>query len=761
MSNNYLATAIQAIEDLQLKNNKGDTQALIGAQLKGDSVKLDVGNNLNIESLQDSDNYDYDKITASVNGSFGTGFSGNLALSQTKMDSNWASVTDQSGIFAGKNGFDVTVGNNTDLKGAVIASTAEDKSNNKLDTGTISFSDIENKADFDVSHVSISIGTSGASPTAGMPSIYHNSDSASSTTKSAVEDGTLIVRNQDEQKQNVDELSRNTENANNPLGQIFDKQKEQDRMDAIDLVRDIVVQGKNLGQKYSKIEAQLELKAQGGVSDKQKDEAIEALNRQGIKATPEAIYNYTVNQLVQKNGIGSMGDGFSKGLDAASAIVIGIISGDITGGLAGASAPYLAEQIKKQTGHYDEAAKDWKTDDKAANLIAHAILGAAVAAAQGNSALAGGIGAVSGEAAADYIRKTLYDGRDPSDLTQAEKENISALAQLASGLAVAAGSGGNIGDVGTAVAGSKNAVENNRLATVVEERIVDKLVKDGHDQHKLDAASCALIKCYAQYAIGSEAYNQALSLAKEGEQYKDEQVLLKNSTVTVHYTLDPVYWNKVGEKVSKEEGGFGYSQKDQIADGQQSTDEFKINYIAKELGVDPGVVRLTETGFNLMGQAGSLYYAGKLTKPGGMLSDDPYLAKAEKGGTLNIGAGNKPIEGTYNISNPDYLMGKGVYAGNANDLSKIATGSQKTIIMENPYGFKPFNDEILRVLDNNGTIIIKGSWNNPSMKNLEKIAESKGFTLSEKNIISSKGYSQSDGMQIKNETITEYIFNKK
>ncbi|WP_392551378.1 VENN motif pre-toxin domain-containing protein [Orbus wheelerorum] len=204
---------------------------------------------------------------------------------------------------------------------------------------------------------------------------------------------------------------------------------------------------------------------------------------------------------MQKNGIGSMGDGFSKGLDAASAIVIGIISGDITGGLAGASAPYLAEQIKKQTGHYDEAAKDWKTEDKAANLIAHALLGAGVAAAQGNSALAGGIGAVSGEAAADYIRKTLYNDRDPSNLTQAEKENISALAQLASGLAVAAGSGGNIGDVGTAVAGSKNAVENNRLATVEEQKPIDGLAKD-NEQEKLlyQAAACTLINCSAELA---------------------------------------------------------------------------------------------------------------------------------------------------------------------------------------------------------------------------------------------------------------------
>ncbi|PXZ04757.1 hypothetical protein [Gilliamella apicola] len=106
-------------------------------------------------------------------------------------------------------------------------------------------------------------------------------------------------------------------------------------------------------------------------------------------------------------------------------------------------------------------------------------------------------------------------------------------------------------------------------------------------------------------------------------------------------------------------------------------------------------------------------------------------------------------------------MANWVYAGNANDLSKIATGSQKLIIMENPYGFKPFNDEILRVLANKGTIIIKGTWNNPSLKNIEKIAENKGFILSEKKVISSKGYSQSDGKQINNETITEYKFIRK
>nr|WP_262420564.1 hypothetical protein [Pantoea vagans] len=53
------------------------------------------------------------------------------------MHSNWQSVAEQTGIFAGKGGFDVTAGEHTQLNGAVIASTA-DASLNRLDTGQFS-----------------------------------------------------------------------------------------------------------------------------------------------------------------------------------------------------------------------------------------------------------------------------------------------------------------------------------------------------------------------------------------------------------------------------------------------------------------------------------------------------------------------------------------------------------------------------------------------------------------------------------------------
>jgi filamentous hemagglutinin len=76
------------------------------------------------------------------------------------MNADYASVTDQSGIFAGNGGFDITVGNHTQLNGGVIASGAtSDK--NRLDTGTLGWNDIRNKADYSVESSSASMSSSG------------------------------------------------------------------------------------------------------------------------------------------------------------------------------------------------------------------------------------------------------------------------------------------------------------------------------------------------------------------------------------------------------------------------------------------------------------------------------------------------------------------------------------------------------------------------------------------------------------------------
>ncbi|EKN4707032.1 VENN motif pre-toxin domain-containing protein [Yersinia ruckeri] len=152
---------------------------------------------------------------------------------------------------------------------------------------------------------------------------------------------------------------------------------------------------------------------------------------------------------MQKYGTGSP---LQQGLQAATAAIQGLAGGDMAKALAGASAPYLAEVIKKSTGNNQEA-----------NLMAHAVLGAVVAKINGDSALSGASGAAMGE----YIAQQMYPGVKREDLSEEQRQTLSALSTLASGL-----SGGLAGDsTADAVAGAqagKNAVENNALSDIVQ-----------------------------------------------------------------------------------------------------------------------------------------------------------------------------------------------------------------------------------------------------------------------------------------------------
>ncbi|WP_216605098.1 VENN motif pre-toxin domain-containing protein, partial [Pelistega suis] len=111
-----------------------------------------------------------------------------------------------------------------------------------------------------------------------------------------------------------------------------------------------------------------------------------------------------------------------------------------------------------------EATTDQSTGkvNREANLMAHALLGAVEAYATGNHVVAGAAGAVSGELAAQVLTEQLYH-TTPDQLTESQKQTITALSQLASGLA-----GGLVGDSTSSAIGAaeigKRAVENNALA---------------------------------------------------------------------------------------------------------------------------------------------------------------------------------------------------------------------------------------------------------------------------------------------------------
>ncbi|WP_372183937.1 hemagglutinin repeat-containing protein [Xanthomonas axonopodis] len=128
--------------------------------LSAHTVLADIGGDLNIESLQDTSTYASKDRTVGGSATFGIGFSASASYSSNKVNGDFASVTEQSGIQAGDGGFNLRVGGNTDLKGGVIASTqaAVDAGINRLQTGTLTVSDITNTSSYKTKGISLSGG---------------------------------------------------------------------------------------------------------------------------------------------------------------------------------------------------------------------------------------------------------------------------------------------------------------------------------------------------------------------------------------------------------------------------------------------------------------------------------------------------------------------------------------------------------------------------------------------------------------------------
>jgi hypothetical protein len=281
-----------------------------------------------------------------------------------------------------------------------------------------------------------------------MPTSRNKNESEHSTTHSAVSEGTIIIRNRDDQKQDINELSRDTEQANNELKHIFNKQKEQDIIDQTQLVSEIGGETLTMLNHIDRIRA--ESKAKEAVEKEQEKSKNKGLTEEEQQKIYEDAYKKAMNE-----GMSAMGSDTRQGIDMAVSLINGLISGDMAG--AGALAPKIATIIKQQT-----------EGSTLANTVSHAILGAVVAELQGNSALVGGLGAAASERGAEVIAGILYPDKDIKNLSQEERQQISALSQLATGLAIAA-AGGDIQDVNTGVAAGKNAVENNSAAMLAWE----------------------------------------------------------------------------------------------------------------------------------------------------------------------------------------------------------------------------------------------------------------------------------------------------
>lgn len=490
-SGNYAETNVAAAKTLTFKS--GQDANLTGAMVSGSSINADVGRNLTMASLQDYDHYNSQQTSASGGFSFtfGTGAANAyLSLSRQKIKSDYESVVQQTGFYAGTGGFDIKVGEHTQLNGSVLGSHA-DADKNHLSTGTLGWSNLDNKAEYHVESQTIGF-SGGTSLSAAQNSLAtaasmsasllggNASGSASSTSYAAISPASIEIRNQDQQQQDVTGISRDVEHAANGLSPIFNKQRELDRLQEAQLIGEIGQQAVQIAVTYANLPVQrlkgeaadkdaeaeqagkdaAQLRAEGRIAEANvRQEAADAASDQAFWLNIQA----DIQQIDVDKKWGLTSD-FQIAARAASAALQGLAGGNMGQAVSGAAAPYLAGVIKDLT--YDPVKKE---TNLTANVMAHALLGAVVAQASGGDAAAGAVGAGSAPLIGRLISKEVYHEDDPSKLTDAQKQTVSALTTLAGSLAGTA-VGGNSAAALTGGQAAKNEVENNVLGESLTDR---------------------------------------------------------------------------------------------------------------------------------------------------------------------------------------------------------------------------------------------------------------------------------------------------
>lgn len=264
----YVPTKIKAVELAQLKA-KRDTN-IIGSTVSGKKVEVDTGRDLHIQSLQDVDNFKEHSKSAGLSVSSKPNFkdpTGSINASVGRIDSKWKSVTEQAGVYAGEEGYNINVGNKTTLEGTVIKSNAP-KAKNKLTTKSLEMKDIQNEAEYTYSNNGIGYNYYGSkkklkalkeSDGSRYNKLYNSiglvpnlgvgaKGKASSTTQSAISDGILTV---DGKEIDTKTINMNTDNTLHQLDKIFDKKKIEERQELARLfAKNAFEEVHRLGEKY-------------------------------------------------------------------------------------------------------------------------------------------------------------------------------------------------------------------------------------------------------------------------------------------------------------------------------------------------------------------------------------------------------------------------------------------------------------------------------------------------------------------------------
>jgi len=343
-------TRVEAGE--QVRIDSGGNTTLRGAVAAAASVQARIQGDALIESLQDTSAFKEQSKQAGGSVTFGPTPGASISAGKTKIDSNLASVGEQSGIRAGDGGFQVNVGGSTDLKGGAITSTqaAIDQDRNTFDsTGGLTTSDIHNTASFQASSSGVTVGVGSQLGSSGA-GIGANQGSASSVTTAAISG---IAGNADAR----------TGDAETGLAPIFDKERVRDEVEAQ------VAITKTFGQQAGK--------AIGQYANEQLNKAKDLKQQAAEEADPTS--RETLLREAQ-----SLEDTWKEG--GAGRVALHMVAGALGGGAGGAAGAGLTQTAIPALGEHI-AALDVSVELKQAMVQTVALaLGASVGGSSGAAA---------------------------------------------------------------------------------------------------------------------------------------------------------------------------------------------------------------------------------------------------------------------------------------------------------------------------------------------------------------------------------------
>jgi len=472
----------------QLNIQSGGDTTLKGAVATGKQVVANVGGSLSIESLQDTSKSGSKQ--QSIGGSISVGYgkmSGSLNVGQSNINSDFASVTEQSGLRAGDDGFQIAVTNNTDLKGAVITSTdrAAQDGKNSLTTGSLTTSDIQNKAEYKGQRFNIGAGystgmgvgkdsqgnaTTGGAQTPGttlpslngfsatLPVAMSASGHASSTTQSGVSAAAISITNEAQQQTltgkeaatTVARLNRDVatgKDTSNALKPIFNEQEIKAGFEIVGAFANQV--GTFLNNRTKEADAKTTQAKDAEQAAKDPDNGLNDEQRQALR--DQAITLRSEAQTINDNW--GAGGTYRQ---ITTALVAGI-SGNVSAASSEFAKNMVVNYVQQQGASYiGRLVADGKlTEGSPLHAALHAIVACAGAEASNQSCGSGAAGA-----AASSLLTGLFSDTNPNETAQEREAKRNLIVSIVTGIASVSDA-----NVATATNAASAAVDNNWLAT--------------------------------------------------------------------------------------------------------------------------------------------------------------------------------------------------------------------------------------------------------------------------------------------------------